>query len=150
MYLWNNRICSEISNLYFIEVHNHIEVHGETLQSCNFPVLIRGQMILLGVTWCKMLIDRYVMAIHGNISLSGMIITGLTSAAEHAYPTISAMLSFLRSKHQRLSMQAQAAEKLMLEPKAFLALLKFLRSCREHCAYTDKDTSIYQGEHKIY
>lgn len=55
------------------------------------------------------------------------------------------MLSYLQSKHARLSRKAQAGDKLLLEPKSFLALISFLRSCRTMESFATLDLTKLQG-----
>ena len=58
---------------------------------------------------------------------------------------LESMLAFLRMKHYKLSRPAQLSDKLLLEPKSFLALLSFLRSCRLHASHTQADINDFQG-----
>lgn len=63
------------------------------------------------------------------------------------YPSLTDMVDFVLSKHPRLLKQAEGSEKLQLEPKAFVALVNFLRECwRQDAAKgVSFDSRPYQG-----
>lgn len=61
------------------------------------------------------------------------------------FPAGSDVVSYVQTQHPRMKGLAQPAEQLLLEPKAFLALIQFVSSCREHGSFTSSDTQLFQG-----
>ena len=73
------------------------------------------------------------------------LLVGAGQGQGSSYPTLSSLQAFLQGQHRRLERQAQPADKLLLEPKSFLALIRFLRDCREHADFTEADILSFQG-----
>ena len=72
----------------------------------------------------------------------------MTGEGDESYPLLIAMVDFVISSHKRLQLPAEGSEKLLFEPKAFVALVDFLRECPRQGSINETavDSSLYQGE----
>jgi hypothetical protein len=70
---------------------------------------------------------------------------GAKADEKQGFPAGSDVVSYVQTQQPRMKIQAQPAEQLLLEPKAFLTLIQFVSSCRTQGAFTPSDTQNFQG-----
>ena len=74
------------------------------------------------------------------------LVAGGKSDELQAFPSGADVVSYVQARHPRITGPAKQTEQLLLQPKAFLALIQFVRSCRVHGAFSPADTQHFQGE----
>ena len=78
--------------------------------------------------------------------LGDCLVAGGKSNELQAFPSGLDVVSYVQARHPRITGPAKQTEQLLLQPKAFLALIQFVSSCRVHGAFSPSDTQNFQGE----
>ena len=76
---------------------------------------------------------------------------GPPKAAESSLPSVSDIAGFLLQVHPNISKPADPGEQIILKPKAFIELLKFIEVCKKHSLLDDlgqTEQSIVQKMHR--